>query len=63
MLDAAIQPLQRRALNPIARRMVARGARADNVTLTGFVLGIVAMQLVMQQLYLAALAFILLNRL
>ena len=63
MLDAAIQPLQRRALNPIARRMVARGARADNVTLTGFVLGIVAMQLVMQQLYLAALEFILLNRL
>jgi phosphatidylglycerophosphate synthase len=63
MLDAAIQPFQRRALNPVARVLVARGARADDVTLIGFGLGIMAMTLVMQQLYLAALAFILLNRL
>ncbi|AGY92054.1 hypothetical protein SPICUR_05395 [Spiribacter curvatus] len=63
MLDAALLPLQRRVLAPIAGFMVERGARADNVTLTGFVLGIVAMQLLIQELYLLALGFILLNRL
>lgn len=63
MLDAALQPLQRRALTPVARFMVARGVSADSATLTGFALGIMALIFIVNEAYLAALAFILLNRL
>ncbi len=63
MLDAALQPLQRRALTPVARFMVARGVSADSATLTGFALGVMALIFIVNEAYLAALAFILLNRL
>jgi len=63
VLDAALQPLQRRALTPVARFMVARGVSADSATLTGFALGVMALIFIVNEAYLAALAFILLNRL
>ncbi|MEX0372469.1 CDP-alcohol phosphatidyltransferase family protein [Spiribacter roseus] len=63
MLDAALQPLQRRALTPIARFMVARGIGACTATLTGFAMGIIALLFIANGVYLAGLSFILLNRL
>jgi len=63
MLDAALQPLQRRALTPMARVLVARGVGADTATLTGFAMGLMALLFIINQAYLPALAFILLNRL
>ncbi|MEJ1993226.1 MAG: CDP-alcohol phosphatidyltransferase family protein [Maritimibacter sp.] len=42
MIDAVIQPLQRRVLTPPARLLVARGVHADQVTLAGFGVGLLA---------------------
>ncbi|RZU98305.1 CDP-alcohol phosphatidyltransferase family protein [Spiribacter vilamensis] len=63
MLDAALQPLQHRILVPMARQIVARGGRADTLTLTGFALGLGALPLIMNEAYFAALVLIMLNRL
>ena len=62
MIDAKLLPLQRRLLRPIALGLVTFGVRADQVTITGFLLGIVALPLLASQLYTWALVFILLNR-
>lgn len=62
MIDAKLLPLQRRLLRPIALGLVTFGVRADQVTITGFLLGIVALPLLASQQYTWALVFILLNR-
>jgi phosphatidylglycerophosphate synthase len=63
MIDAKLLPLQRRLLRPIALGLVTFGVRADQVTITGFLLGIVALPLLASEQYIWALVFILLNRL
>lgn len=62
MIDAKLLPLQRRLLRPIALGLITFGVRADQVTITGFLLGIVALPLLASQQYTWALVFILLNR-
>ena len=62
MIDAKLLPLQRRLLRPIALGLVTFGVRADQVTITGFLLGIIALPLLASQQYTWALVFILLNR-
>ena len=62
MIDAKLLPLQRRLLRPIALGLVTFRVRADQVTITGFLLGIVALPLLASQQYTWALVFILLNR-
>ena len=62
MIDAKLLPLQRRLLRPIALGLVTIGVRADQVTITGFLLGIVTLPLLASQQYTWALVFILLNR-
>ena len=63
MIDAKLLPLQRRLLRPIALGLVTFGVRADQVTITGFLLGIVVLPLLASEQYIWALVFILLNRL
>lgn len=63
MIDAALLPHLRRLLMPLARGMVARGVRADQVTVAGFALGLMALPALWAGAYTLALAFILLNRL
>ena len=63
MIDAKLLPLQRRLLRPIALGLVTFGVRADQVTITGFLVGIVALPLLASEQYIWALVFILLNRL
>jgi phosphatidylglycerophosphate synthase len=62
VIDAKLLPFQRRLLRPIALGLVTFGVRADQVTITGFLLGIVALPLLASQQYTWALVFILLNR-
>lgn len=40
MIDAALIPLQRRVLNPVARLLHGAGVSADMVTLGGFAIGV-----------------------
>ena len=63
MIDAKLLPLQRRLLRPMALGLVTFGVRADQVTITGFLFGIVALPLLAYEQYIWALVFILLNRL
>ncbi|WP_084457183.1 CDP-alcohol phosphatidyltransferase family protein [Desulfogranum mediterraneum] len=63
MLDPAALRLLRRPLAWLARRLHASGVRADQVTLSGFILGLGVIPLLFHQAYPAALAVILLNRL
>jgi phosphatidylglycerophosphate synthase len=62
MIDAALTPLLRRALNPAARALAARGVRADHVTLIGFALGALAAPALALGRYDLALGLILANR-
>ena len=63
MIDAAIQPLQRRLLTPMGQWLVARGVQADLITLAGFALGLLAIPALAFGAYGLALALLLLNRL
>jgi len=63
MIDAVLQPALRRALAPPARLLVARGVSADQITLAGFVTGLLAVPALALGAPLLALAFIGLNRL
>ena len=63
MIDAKLLPLQRRLLRPMVLGLVTFGVRADQVTITGFLVGIVALPLLASEQYIWALVFILLNRL
>lgn len=63
MIDRYILPAQRAALAPVARLLVSRGVGADQVTLAGFVLGLLALPALWLGWFGMALAFILANRL
>ena len=63
MFDARLQPLLRRGLDPVARRLAAQGASADAVTLGGFGLGVGAAAALSFGATATALALILINRL
>ncbi|MBK0327963.1 CDP-alcohol phosphatidyltransferase family protein [Rhodobacteraceae bacterium F11138] len=62
MIDAALIPLQQRLLNPLAQRLAKRGIGADQITLAGFGIGILAVPALAAGLFGLALVFILLNR-
>ncbi len=40
MIDALLVPVQRKILQPLARRLAARGVLADHLTLAGFAIGV-----------------------
>ncbi len=63
MIDAALQPLQRRLLAPLARALAHWGVKADRITLAGFGLGALAAPALAFGLTGLALGLILLNRL
>ena len=62
MIDAALLPTVRAVLDAPARRLVARGITADQVSLTGFGIGLLALPALWLGWFPSALAFILLNR-
>lgn len=63
MIDAAILPLQRSILTPIASALAARGIRADQITLSGFGIGLLACAALCFGQFTLGLTLILLNRL
>ncbi|SMC61206.1 CDP-alcohol phosphatidyltransferase family protein [Primorskyibacter flagellatus] len=63
MIDAALLPLQRRLLEPLARAIAARGISADHLTLAGFGIGLLAIPSLAFGSYGVALTLIALNRL
>lgn len=63
MLDAKIRPLIDRPLNILGQAIAATGVSANNVTVTGFAIGLMAMPLIWQSYYTAGLICIVLNRL
>ncbi|WP_116598220.1 CDP-alcohol phosphatidyltransferase family protein [Primorskyibacter marinus] len=63
MIDAALLPLQRRLLEPLAKAIAARGISADHLTLAGFGIGLLAIPALAFGSYGVALTLIALNRL
>lgn len=63
MIDAALQPVVSRLLDAPARGLAARGVTADQVTLAGFALGVMAVPALAAGWFGTALALILANRL
>lgn len=63
MLDSYMRPLIDPPLNRIGKQLAQRGISSDSVTISGFVMGLVAIFLITQESYLLALGFICLNRL
>lgn len=62
VIDAALLPLQRRLLLPPARRLVALGVTADQITLVGFLVGLLSLPALAFGLYGLGLVLIALNR-
>ena len=63
MIDAALQPLQQRFLQSPAQLLDQWGVKADQITLFGFLLGVMVVPALAFQAYPLALLFLLLNRL
>jgi phosphatidylglycerophosphate synthase len=63
MLDAALQPLQRRVLTPSGRWLAARGVRADHLTVAGCLVGLAGAGAAALGLFWLALLGLALNRL
>lgn len=63
MIDARLLPLQRALMDPPARWLVARGVGADQITLTGCAIGLLAAMAAAFGLYWLALLGLALNRL
>ena len=63
MLDRFALRLLTPVLSPVARQLVRRGVSADQVTLTGFAIGLLGAALIAQRAYVAGLALLLLSRL
>jgi phosphatidylglycerophosphate synthase len=62
MIDARLQPLQRAALRPPARMLAARGITADQISIAGFCLGLLAVPALAMGWWLAAAPLIAVNR-
>lgn len=62
MIDARLLPLLRRAFDGPARHLTARGIKADQVTLTGFGIGVLVVPALAAGWFGLALLFILANR-
>ncbi len=62
MIDAALQPLQSKLLQLPARRLAAVGVTADQITVAGFMVGVLSLPALAFGLYGLALVFIGLNR-
>jgi phosphatidylglycerophosphate synthase len=63
VIDAAILPVQRRALSPLASALHARGVGADRITIAGFAIGALVVPALALGWYIVALVLILVNRL
>ncbi|MFW2586928.1 CDP-alcohol phosphatidyltransferase family protein [Sagittula sp. SSi028] len=63
MIDSALLPMQRSLMDPPARWLAARGVAADQVTVTGFAIGLLAVFAIAWGLWSVGLVLILLNRL
>ncbi|MBA3324040.1 MAG: CDP-alcohol phosphatidyltransferase family protein [Rhodobacteraceae bacterium] len=63
MIDALLLPLQRRVMSPPAQALAGWGLRADQITLVGFVLGVLSVPALALGLNKLALGLILSNRL
>lgn len=62
MIDAMLLPVLRRVLSVPARTLVARGVGADQITLAGFGIGMMALPVLWAGWYWTALLLILANR-
>lgn len=62
MIDSYIIPVQERILRPIAGWLLARGATANRITITGFMLGLMAVPAIASGHFIVGLALIALNR-
>lgn len=63
MFDPVITPITRKLLEPGARWLIKRNISADQVTLAGFLIGMLAVPALAFEYYTLALVLILLNRL
>ncbi len=63
MFDAMIQPFQKRLLDQPAKWLVAQGVGADQITLTGFAIGLLALPAIAFGVFWAGLLFLAFNRL
>jgi phosphatidylglycerophosphate synthase len=63
MIDAAILPLVKRAIDRPARALVARGISADQITIAGFGIGLIGVLALWMGLFWVALVCLALNRL
>jgi len=63
MFDARIQPLQKRLLDRPATWLVTRGIGADQITIVGFAIGLLAVPAIAFGVYWAGLFFLVINRL
>lgn len=62
MLDKYITPVIKPILTPVVKFLAARGVTADQLTLAGFVIGLLALPLLAFELWYLALAVIIINR-
>ena len=62
MLDRFVTPYIKPLLTPIVQQLDKRGIHADQVTVVGFIIGLLAVPLLAAQLWTAALVMIILNR-
>lgn len=62
MIDVALQPLQQRLLQSPAKILAHWGVKADEITLLGFLVGIMVVPALAIKAYFLALLFLLINR-
>ena len=62
MIDAALQPLQQRFLQSPAKILANWGVKADQITLVGFVVGVMVVPALAFEAYFLALLLLLINR-
>ncbi|MDP5033066.1 MAG: CDP-alcohol phosphatidyltransferase family protein [Paraglaciecola sp.] len=62
MIDPLLNRLLKKPLRTLAKQLVKRGISADNVTVVGFILGMLAVPAIIFECFSVALCLILLNR-
>ena len=62
MLDRFVTPVIKPLLTPIVKQLDKWNVRPDQVTLIGFIIGLLAVPLLAKQLWMPALVMIVLNR-